>query len=123
MPQTLVLDSISKERAIYDLEPINFKKLEDALCEAVAQALTAPNTEHGQLTPDNVEVDIITSTSYKTGNNKLRIIVFANDFDERRADLQKTRVHKITEAVRAIVPDDVKGFVYVRLAPAGFAEF
>ncbi|AKM78655.1 MAG: hypothetical protein UY19_C0008G0017 [Candidatus Wolfebacteria bacterium GW2011_GWA2_47_9b] len=29
----------------------------------------------------------------------------------------------ISDAAKAILPDDVKGFVYIRLAPAGFAEF
>lgn len=123
MPQILVLDSISAAREALGLKPIDFGALEDILCESVAEALNVPNIEHAQLSPDDVEVDIITSRSIRSGANKLRILVFANYFEERASDLQSVRVQKISAAVKTTLPEDVRGFVYVRLAPAGFAEF
>ena len=122
MPQILVLDSISATRAALKLKPIDFAELEGVLCESIAKALTVPSVKGAQLTADDVKVDIVTSVSYKTGANNLRILVFANDFKKRRVGL-KNRAHMISDAAKAILPDDVKGFVYIRLAPAGFAEF
>jgi len=104
------------------------------LCEAVAKALSIDDDPDGRLTPSDIEVVVRdvrpgVDINYVT----LAIIIFANDFPSRKANLDERR-EKIEAAIRDYFKTGPSSlarlgrelsmakqmFVWIRLAPASF---
>ena len=71
-----------------------------------------------------IEVEIRDLDSKKNigGKYDLQIVVFANEYPSRRANLDE-RCAELRERIRQALPDNLHGFVWVLLSPAAFAEF
>jgi hypothetical protein len=99
-----------------------FKRFIDNLPEFVASALTCENP-NGKLTAADVELwSRKFDDQWDRGWKNLQIIVFANEYPERRVNLD-TRRKILQDAIRALLPPDIHGWVWVRLAPSSFGEF
>lgn len=57
-----------------------------------------------------------------SGINDLQIIIFAADFPERKTDLNDRR-KLIVDAIKTILPSEIRGFVWILLPPSSFGEF
>jgi len=99
-------------------------RLRVVLPNIVARALTCDHPD-GQLTPGDIELEL---APFKFGELKmitdyrLHIVIDANDYPQRRANLDERRDQIIRE-LRETFDDLPKGFVWVRLFPASFGEF
>ena len=98
--------------------------LESNLPRIIAEALDVPSLLEARLTETDVEARIDPFDGLNTKAHKdLEIVVFANYFAEREKNLNTERVPYIAEEVKKWIPRGMHGFIYVRLAPSGFAEF
>ncbi len=103
-------------KMVYDLEA-NLPRL-------IAEALNVPSVLGAQLTENDVEARIEPFDALNTKAHKdLEIVIFANYFAERERNLDTERAPYIAKEVKKLIPYGMSGFVYVRLAPSGFAEF
>lgn len=94
------------------------------LQSATAKELTCED-EGGSLTAADIEVEIRDRDPKRNIGGEqydLQVIVFANNYLSRRANLEE-RCKKLAGWVRKALPDTVRGFVWIRLAPAAFVEF
>jgi len=99
-----------------------FRDLIDALPELVASALTCENPD-GKLTAADVELwSRQRDDVHDRGFKDLQIVVFANDYPERRVNLDE-RQKMLKDSIRELLPSGVHGWLWVRLAPSSFAEF
>jgi len=94
----------------------------NALPQIVAEALTCPDPDGG-LTPQDVEVSVEEYGPMDiSGDYHLQVMIDANDFPSRRADL-KQRTQQIADRLTAvIIGPPTKFYVWVRLTPAAFIE-
>lgn len=123
MPKVFIENARCKgEGEGYYLNEADLARLTIALSESVARALTVPGVKGAELTPEHVSVKELTSRDLKGGRG-LSITVFADFFEERERDLKTVRVPKIKAAIKAALPDDVHGSVYVHLGSGGYAAF
>lgn len=103
------------------------ERLGPILQSVVAEALTC-DEEDGRLTEKEIEVRFREPSSFDRNVSDLSVEVFANDFPSRRANLQR-RTEQISNQLRIrgrLDPTLCTGayagnFVWVLLAPAGFA--
>ena len=96
-------------------------KLINNLRGLVADALTCENPD-GKLTPADVELWSRQRNGSDRGLKDLQIVVFANDYPERRVNLDD-RQKMLKDSIRKLLPPDVHGWVWIRLAPSSFGEF
>ena len=127
MPQVLVFINSRYQESKTLNELFEFKKLVgEGLPRFVAAALTVPGVNGAGLSHDEVEVNFISGDPEdRCHEYDVQIIVFANHFKEREENLQE-RTDKIKIKLSRLFMKQrikVKGFLYVRLAPAGFSEF
>lgn len=122
MPLVIVFANRSCE-ALSGYEAL--KQLGPLLQQLVAQALTCDDPG-GELTAVDVEVDLkYRDPKWNIGGDQydLQIVVFANDFPSRKANLEE-RCRQLRDLLRDQTElGGVKGYVWIRLAPAAFAEF
>ena len=87
----------------------------------VARELDTPEEPDGRLTTEDIEVQIKEGHYLDLDTLPLQIIVFANDFPARRANLHERR-KRIASELRGIIPN-LKGncFIWILLCPASFA--
>lgn len=99
------------------------RDIAELLIDRVARTLTCDDPG-GQLAPSDIEVRFDTRSSLDLGGERydFEVIVFANDFPSRRQNLDE-RCAVLRDALRARLTPDLHGYVWIRLAPAAFAEF
>ncbi len=103
-------------------------ELGEALPQIVADALTSEDSQ-GELTANDVEVNVGAMDSGSLTRYDLHVEVEANDYPMRRRDLER-RTHKIAAEVRIFFnrsetwksPGPPKGWVWVQLVPAHWVE-
>lgn len=104
------------------------KKIAGIIPSVVAQGLNVPENKDAHLIPDDVEVWISECHVLDIGKKSLQIVVFVNEFPERKDNLS-VRAKFIAELIKlsGTVPKGLLGqkkcFVWVRLATAEFVEF
>jgi hypothetical protein len=97
--------------------------LRPRLASIVAAALHAEENPKAHLTPEDIEINFRPYGNHDiVGKYDFAVTVFANDYPERRADLEKVRVPQIESAVREIMGDGLNFFVWVLLGVGGFVE-
>lgn len=101
--------------------------LADELPSIVAEALTCDDPK-GQLSVSDVEIEVKEMGPDIRTNYDLRIIVEANEYPERRRNLEQ-REHQVLIAVRKFFASidllprtQLKGWVWIRLSPGEWAE-
>lgn len=103
----------------------NLRRLGELIQAIVATELTCEDPE-GQLTPSDIEVSFRYRNSQRdVGGEKydIQVTVFANDFPSRKANLS-ARCEEIKHRLAGCFGTDfTRGFVWVLLAPAAFAEW
>jgi len=92
------------------------------LAEIVAQALDIPELQEGKLTAGDIEIIVHDQTYLSVSNAPLCIIIHANDYPERRANL-KERTRQIVSRLEITRKSTTHGFVWVQLIPSSFIEF
>ena len=99
------------------------KTIGELLTVWVADALTCEDPG-GHLAKDDIEVRFSMRSGLDVGGEQyaLEVIVFANDFPSRRQNLEE-RCCAVRDKLRTTLTPDVHGSVWIRLAPAAFAEF
>jgi hypothetical protein len=96
--------------------------LQEKLQEIVADALHVPEVVEAQLSARDVELRFEDADPRDIGKD-IQILVLANWYVDRARNL-RARSNKISAKVKKLIIDDeLTGFVYVRLAEAGFSEF
>lgn len=97
----------------------------DALVKAIPVAVSESldcNDLGGDLTPDDIEVEVGTIGPLDRNRYDICVNVIANDYPERKASLEVRRQHLQAALIRHI-PGGLTGYVWVRLCPASFGEF
>lgn len=98
------------------------RKIALQLPAIVADALDiSAYDKDGALTANDVEVYMQDSTELNVNTKPLEITILAGHYPARQENLDQRRA-KIAEAIRAIKPPEVKGFVWVLLQPGSFEE-
>jgi len=108
----------------YKIGKTQFRQLVENLPTIVAEALSVPGTD-GELTPEEIEVKVETFGLFDIHTKDLEIIILAQDFPERKKNLDE-RQRLITGKVRRLLSPSVTGitgFVWVLLQPGSFGEF
>lgn len=104
--------------------PDMLNELAQAMPEIVARALNVEEHEEAHLTANDVEVWIRESDLYDVNNKDIEIIIWANHYPERLANLGE-RKEIILNGVRGFLKDydrNLSGFVWVLLQPGAFGE-
>ena len=99
-------------------------ELANELPGIVADALNVRGNADAHLDSSDVEVQVRAFGEYDVNTRSLEIIVWANLYLERQANLEE-RKDNILNAVRDFLEDynlNVSGFVWVLLQPAAFGE-
>jgi len=96
------------------------EKLALELPTSVALHLSVEGTE-AELNLTEIEVRFFDFGKFDVCNQPLEIVIFANDYPERRKGL-KVRVCSIRNGLRNLIPDLPNFWVWVRLTPGEFAE-
>ncbi|NIT04470.1 hypothetical protein GTO10_06245 [Candidatus Saccharibacteria bacterium] len=92
-----------------------------ALTNWVADALSVEE-EDGQLTSDDIEVRVRAKGPHDVTAYHVEITVWAKHYPTREAKLDWATARIAAELDKQII-GGVRGFVYILLSPAGFAEF
>lgn len=94
------------------------------LAEVAAQELSGPEGSPSHLTTEDVEVYVRRPQfgDVNLGHHKLEITVFANDFPERRANIDERRM-QIEKRLLDSLPSGAHGYIWIILAPASFGTF
>lgn len=106
-----------------ELGPIA-KQLAGELPELVARTLSVPDNEKARLEADDIEVHVRQTTSFDVNTKDLEIIIWANEYPERLANLD-FRKEVILHGVREFLRDydrNLTGFVWVLLQPGSFGS-
>lgn len=104
-----------------------FSLLQTSLAGIIAEGLDVPGNNDARLTANDIEVGFRFAGEFDTGSKNLEIVVLANDYHERAANLQSERVPKMRQAIRALL--DKAGYkqltvsLYVHLGIGGYDEF
>lgn len=107
-------------RLISDQE---IKRITAGLAEIVAKALDVPELPEGRLSAKDIEILVRDQHYLNVSSTPLCIIIHANDYPERRANLDERR-EKIIEGIKSLrkIPS-THGFVWLQLLPGSFGEF
>ncbi|MCX6812997.1 MAG: hypothetical protein NTV77_00675 [Candidatus Azambacteria bacterium] len=93
------------------------------LPESVASSLTTSDLcPEGKLTAQDVEVWVLDFGPHDINTKDVEIIIWANLYPERQKNLDFRR-DILYRMVRLILPEEIKGFVWILLQPASFGEF
>ncbi len=92
-----------------------------AIPVALAEAFDCED-EGGDLTPNDIEVEVSTVGPKDRNDYDVCITVFANDFPSRKANHDERR-QRMQDALAQHVPADMTGYLWTLLAPASFGEF
>ncbi len=115
------LVQISVDPKVVDDEAI--KKIAQQLPVIVAKALDISAYDmDGALTANDVEVHVRYANHLDVNTKQLEILILAGDFEERKRTLL-SRQEEIVVAIKKIKPPEIKGWVWVVLAPSSFGEF
>lgn len=104
-----------------------FSLLQRSLAGIIAEGLNIPQSQDGLLNAKDVEVGFRFAGEYDTGSKNMEIVVWANNYPERAANLQSERVPKMRQQIRALL--DGAGYkhltvsLYVHLGIGGYDEF
>jgi len=111
----------------------NHPKINDAMLNGLCLVLReqiprflACDDPGGHLTPDDIEIqlrDRDPSRDVGASKHDLHIVVLANDFPSRKANLDERCKHICGCIAECYKKDNIHGFVWIRLAPASFQEF
>lgn len=116
----LVVMNCKKGRLLGDM----IGNLANELPAIVARALHVEKNLKGHLTSEDIEVEVRESGPYDVNIKDLEITIWANDYPERLANLDKRR-EEILSGIREFLRDydrNLSGFVWVLLQPASFGE-
>jgi hypothetical protein len=108
---------------------IAIEKLVEAMPAIVANALNVPERVEGRLTPEEIEITVVDHGKFDTHTLDLEITIFANDYPERRENLESRNLMIINDLKSAqVVKDyylalDKQAFVWVLLMPGSFSVF
>lgn len=106
---------------------IVFTLLGKSLGGIIAEGLDVPGNKDARLTANDVEVGFYYAGEYDTGNKNLEIVVLANDYPERAANLQSERVPKMRQSIRSLLDEagmkNLTVSLYVHLGIGGYDEF
>lgn len=97
------------------------KEIVKTLTSIIAEGLTCDNPD-GKLSQHDVEVWVKDFNPLETHICSLEIVVFANDYPERRLDLDKRR-DLIGTNIKKLVPNNTLFWVWVLLVPASFGIY
>lgn len=120
----LVLVTINRENPYINKHRID-RTLVLLLRQQVSRVLSCSDPGGG-LVPDDIEIKIQDRDPKRDFGGKkydLQIIVFANEFPARRKNLGERCVLLGHILERTYAGRGVHGYIWVRLAPASFAEF
>lgn len=102
------------------------KALSTALPSIVAPALDVKENKRARVQPEHVEVWVANSHPHDRNIRDLAIIVWANEYPERLANLDERR-QQIQQAVRIFLHENsaysLSGSVWVLLQPGSYGEF
>jgi len=90
----------------------------------IANVLTCAD-EGGKLSGADIEVEIRDHQGWRHvggAHYDIQIVVLANEFPARKANLGE-RTLALRKMIQLLLPLNITGFVWVRLAPAAFEEF
>jgi len=120
MPLVVITANRARDELTWDV----LRQFAERLQPEVAHVLTCDD-EGGQLTRHDIEVevrDLNPQRSIGGDQYDIRIVVLANDYPTRRADLFE-RSEQLTDQLQPLLPEGIHGFVWILLAPAAFVEF
>ena len=104
-----------------EVEDHVYIRLKNNLQKIVADALTCENPD-GNLTGADIELWSRKKDYFDDlGFESLQIIVFANDYPERRINLEERR-EKIQKRIKALLPSHLTGWVWILLAEGSFGK-
>lgn len=98
------------------------KEIADALPAIVATALDVPENPDARLTANDIEVLIRDKHYLDVNTPPLSVIVYAQDFPERKKSLNDRRI-AIAGGIRMHKPTDIHGFVWIFLGDTSYGEF
>lgn len=103
-----------------NISDINIQLLGEVTRELVARELDTPEEPDGHLTVNDIEVQVREGSPLDLGTLPLQIIVHANEFPARRANLDERRKRIATE-LRERIPQ-LRGncFIWILLHLASF---
>ncbi len=105
-----------------DVNDAVLRDLVKVLPVVVASALDVPEEPEGRLSPSDIKVWTDSGSEFDVNTKSLEIVIWATEFPDRKADLDKRREH-IVRCVKSVIPTKIHGFVWVLLQPASFGEF
>ncbi len=103
------------------ISPVVVREVAKRLPYFVAETLSVQEGD-GHLVSSDIEVRVRTKGPHDITAYDLEITVWAKHYRERE-DRLVDAVKRIAHLVHLTTRGDCKGFVYILLAPAGFAEF
>jgi len=99
------------------------EKLAKKLPIIVAKALNVPGTK-GTLKPEEIEVKVESFGPLDVHTKNIEIIIWANDYPERRENLNERRKQIVAEIGKFFSSTpEITGFVWVLLQPGSYGEF
>jgi hypothetical protein len=118
----MALVIINRDRAIVSDEIMG--QLTQALPGIVSLALDVPSNPEARLAYQDIEVRIHESHPMDANTLPLGIMIIANDYPERKENLNRRRYFIANEVRRLLLPSCLVGknqiFVWVLLVPASF---
>lgn len=120
MPLAQVLANDGHESLTHEM----LRSFSQSLRDLVAETLTCDD-DGGELTAMDIEVRLNYRDPKRDFGGEeydVQVTIWANDFPGRRANLQD-RCSRLNQQVKVYLPSGVRGYVWILLAPAAFAEF
>jgi len=103
------------------VEPLVAAGIAHALTYWVADALSVEETD-GQLTHEDIEVRVRIKGPHDVTAYHVEITIWAKHYWTREAKLEEAAARIAGELDKRVF-ENVRGFVYIILSPAAFAEF
>jgi len=94
----------------------------DILPDVVSKALDTPEDQGGELTPDDIEVQVVELSGQGVNIKPLSFIIHSNFFPARARNLDERR-KEIMDDIKDRLPPGIKGYVWVFLNHASFQSF
>jgi hypothetical protein len=97
------------------------QRIANKLPYIIANALNVSENPEARLVSDSIKLKIIDPSKFDRNADPLEILIFANEYPERKKDIDKRMVN-IADGIKAIWPDAKdKGFVWTQ-PMGGFAK-
>ena len=97
-------------------------KVMESLPAIIVDALDVPDHPPARLTVDDIEAIVMPDNALNIIHKDVNVIVLANEFEARVRNGQE-RSDMMREKLRSMLPQGMRGFVYLRLTPAFYSEF